>query len=447
MKRITQIHVSLAILVCLIIGHFLLRRSPPQRDKSNPSLLYQCQIAQKRYIYPTDLIEFAESLQILKQYHETPTPLHLNDTSSKQELYECMLDLEKLLFPWIEIKPFLPFFKNKSKYKNVEDLNATFTPGSKGIVICSGDKFFEFTVHLIETLYAFKVELPPIVIGYMGDSDLSVSRQAYLRQVMNVSLLDVTQHFDNSILKLEGWAVKPFAILAAPFQEVLFLDADTVVIQNPLKLFNDTGYIKDGLLLFRDRTCFQGWPKQKLWLNRNLVKPWSDTLLNSDMYKGLTDHQVDSSMLFVDKHRKLFSLLAACKLNMYTERADFYKHFLGDKESFWFGAEMVQESVQFMPLLPGVFGRFKKDDKDLLCGRQLFFDREGQPFYFNKAVVLVKGDKRLLEVPTHYDYAGRWVEGDGTNECLYTEGMPVTPELAERFTTLIKSFHYIENDL
>jgi hypothetical protein len=414
----------------------ILSRLLPSFDSSD-EMLYKCQKATKQIRSPTDYIEFAESLQLLKQYYST------KDDSTSSKIDQCMHILEKQLLPWIEQKPFWPWSNFQPPYKTIADLNATFTPGSRGIVICSCDKFFEFTVHLIEVLQAFKVDLPPILISYIGDDDLSPGRQLYFKS-MGVGLLDVTKYFDQRVLRLNGWAVKPFGILAAPFQEVLFMDADTVTIQNPLKMFDDPGYKEDGLILFRDRICHQEWPKQKLWLERNMIKPLSRAIKESDIWKGYTDHQIDSSLLVIDKHRRLWALLATCKLNMYEERKDFYHYFLGDKESFWLGAEMMRESVAQIPVLPGVFGRFVDRDEHLLCGRQLMFDRYGKPFYFNKAVVLTKIDmNRLLEVPTHYEHAGRWVEGDGTNECLHTEGIEVDNELRKRFEELIYSYRRV----
>jgi len=418
-------------------------------------LLQQCNTAIKIDRAPTDFIKFSEDLDLLKSFYledfqvgnENITSIEQIDEVDRRELTKCFKLLEKQILPYVEKKAIWPWAA-PAKFNNLKSLKNTFKPGTKGVVICSCDKLFDFTINLIKGLFtAFNFELPILVV-YIGEDDLSIGKRAYLHN-MNVTTLDITEYFDNSVLKLKGFAVKPFAILAAPFEEVLFLDADTIFIQNPSKMFNDSEYQQEGLLLQKDRALHHWWTKQRLWFINNLPKPLSNKLINSDMYNGLTDHQIDSSLIVINKKLRLFSLLATCKMNMYEEREEsFYKTFYGDKESFWLGAEMTREGYTILPLLPGVFGRFVDWDNELICGRQLMFDREGVPFYFNEGVLYDKTapleERLLLEVPTHYEYHGRWYEPKGHHRCLYSKGIEFSKEQVNRFDLLINMFKHIK---
>ena len=435
------------LIVSLLVTFYLKDKECIVSDEKE-SLLRQCQDAITEERAPTDFLKFALALRLLKAFDEEykhESGIHYKDIDQgiHLKMKTCFKTLEEQLFPWISTKP-SEVWEHTPKFSNIDTLKNSFIPGSRGIVICSCDRLFDFSTHLIKGIKAFSIDLP-IVVAYIGDNDLSPAKQDYLNQ-LNVSALDVTKFFDDSILKMEGFAVKPFAILAAPFQEVMFLDADTVFIQNPVNFFSDPGYIRTGQLFQKDRALHHWYPKVKLWITDNIPQPFSETLLNTELWQGFTDYQMDSSFLIIDKHRCLYSLLAACKLNANEERKSFYTFYYGDKESFWLGAEMVNESYDFLPLLPGVFGDWLPGEHELLCGRQLMFDREGAPFYFNEAVVWDKtqthDNRKLMDVPTYYSHHGRWYEPPHLR-CIYTKGAKFTPQEKTRLHTVFNMYdHY-----
>ena len=49
-----------------------------------------------------------------------------------------------------------------------------------------------------------------------------------------------------------GFHAKSAAVLAASFDEVLLLDSDSMLFRPPEEFFMQPGYVKSGLLLFRD---------------------------------------------------------------------------------------------------------------------------------------------------------------------------------------------------
>ena len=96
-------------------------------------------------------------------------------------------------------------------------------------------------------------------------------------------MLDLLTVLDNSILQLadSGFAVKPFAILASTFEQVILFDTDAVFLQQPELIFEDTDYVSTGTLLFHDRLMYQGGYKaqHEWWQCEMSFQPLSSTLM------------------------------------------------------------------------------------------------------------------------------------------------------------------------
>jgi len=129
------------------------------------------------------------------------------------------LGLEKRLFPWVHHARRTSFSLHK-------------TYSGKGLVFCAGNGQFEFVVTAIQALRSRLKSTLPIQVFHMGEDDLSNDRQVYLRNMAkDIELVDVTQILDNAHMKLGGWAIKPYAMLASRFEEVMFIDADAYFLQ------------------------------------------------------------------------------------------------------------------------------------------------------------------------------------------------------------------------
>lgn len=138
---------------------------------------------------------------------------------------DFFLRLEKRLFPWLHYARQTSFSLMRS-YKG------------RGLVFCAGNNQFEFVVTSIQAIRNRLKSTLPIQVFHMGDYDLSPERQTYLRSLAkDIEIVDVTQILDNDYMKLGGWAIKPFAMLASSFEEVMFVDADAYFLQVRSVLF------------------------------------------------------------------------------------------------------------------------------------------------------------------------------------------------------------------
>ncbi|KAF9963183.1 hypothetical protein BGZ65_005367 [Modicella reniformis] len=309
---------------------------------------------------------------------------------------DFFIRLEKRLFPWLHFGRYSSF-----------SLYRTFK--GRGLVFCAGNGQFEFVVTAIQSIRRRLKSQLPIQVFHMGDDDLSPNRQQYLREMASdVEVLDVTRVLDNEYMKLGGWAIKPFAMLASSFEEVMFVDADAYFLQDPVVLYQDPGYQATGALFFYDRTLFAGWTRGAEWL-RSVTPILSSFPATSRMFRLVSAHEQESGVVLINKRTRFLGLLATCKSNGKWERdLVSYKVFHGDKETFWTGFEMIQEPYVFMRNYGGVIGELRPDNDKSVCGAQLHQDHQGQPLWWNGGLYRNKN-----EGVTRYLQFGYWMSGGG----------------------------------
>lgn len=374
----------------------------------------------------TDFKTFSLKLRKLKllfnHYESNVSPSAKDDSYGDMDIIG---EMEMRMFPWAQ-----------HYYSTLLQMKRSFN--GAGIVIPTGSTHFKMAVFLVKTIRKLGCTLP-ISIAHGGNNDLRPQELFYLYQ-LRVNQLDVSQYINVKMLDLKGWQIKPYALLVAPYSEVILMDADVVLMKNPEDLLRDPGYLEHHAIFFRDRTLFDKDWKKTLWLDENLPAPLSDLVKETRMYRQISGHEQESGIVIMNKSERLFSLLAACKLNGKIERDRVvYKEFYGDKETFWIGVEMAGESYTTLWPRAGVIGstfdlpttRYEKQleeakrekkkhprkpkKKDggpgVVCGRIAHFDRSGEPLWFNGGIVLDKGhdEKRnYLNTFTHYAHEGTW---------------------------------------
>lgn len=342
--------------------------------------------------------------------------------------------MEREMFPWAH-----------KKFYSLLEMKRSFS--GRGIVLPTGDGHFRYAVHVIRTLRWFNCTLP-IWVAFSGPDDLSPDQQLYLKR-MNTTLFDLSAYIDTDQLKLKGWQIRPFAMLAAPFKEVVVMDADIVWLQNPELIFEDEEYKKHHVIIFRDRTLFEGDKGKLKWIHENIPPPISPSIKATRMYRLLSAHEQDSSVIYWNKEKRFHSLLLSCKMNCKQERDEFfYKEFYGDKESFWIALEMLRETFTELWPTPGAMGKGSistKTGQPVACGRVLQFDRLGLPLWLNGGIVYHKHHEILrnyLNNFTHYAREGKW---DFITECLDANVTALDDPLKNMFDNIGKLFRVSVN--
>ncbi|KAJ3203681.1 hypothetical protein HDU82_006375, partial [Entophlyctis luteolus] len=368
----------------------------------------------------------------------------------RQTLEDQETAYERKLYPWIS-----------PTHSSLAEMRHSLDPNSVGIVIACGNPHFYVTQHLIITLRTiFNVTLP-IEVFYSGKHDLSSKRIKVLERLPGVEMRNLHNYFPRETKRVKAWSAKPYTILASRFSTVLFIDADVSFLKSPVEvLTNSERFKKYGILFYRDRKLW--FPsgtlngvrllhKMNPHLSRNAMHgPYAQSIFPN--VTGTTN-EMESGFMAVDKSRSgvLFTLLFAAKLNGRRERQDFYKASHGDKEAFWFAAEVLRVPYEFNPSYAGTIGVLDQQSNGThlrICGGQmLHLNEANEPFWIHGGGVLAQ-NFRTNRPPFRF-VALEWMAFQhrfGINEQLWderidcmhqevTQTAPVGPDLGALLDT------------
>jgi hypothetical protein len=186
----------------------------------------------------------------------------------------------------------------------------------RGIVLCAGGvKYFTCAWVCIRMLRHVGCLLP-IELWHLGPEEMSLDMTGLMRDlgVTCVDALEVRKRHPARILN--GWEVKPFAIIHSRFAEVLYLDADNVPVVNPEFLFQTPEYASTGAVFWPDYGRLDS--TRSIWAICEV--PYRD------------ESEFESGEMVLDKRRSWQALQLAMHYNEYSDF--YYKHIHGDKETF-----------------------------------------------------------------------------------------------------------------
>jgi hypothetical protein len=123
----------------------------------------------------------------------------------------------------------------------------------RGVVIAGGgERFFPALYITIRALRCVGCTLP-IQVWYLGRKDELPDKFQRLLAPFQVDCIDADQvRRRHPARRLNGWELKVFATLHCPFEEVLFLDADSYPCRNPEFLFEQKDYQTRGAIFWPD---------------------------------------------------------------------------------------------------------------------------------------------------------------------------------------------------
>jgi hypothetical protein len=267
--------------------------------------------------------------------------------------------------------PFLPGIQRIRKRLASEmsgKRNAGTSAATKrGIVMSVGDGNVRFAMHFLDNLRTHLNSRLPVEIFYYGDEDLSVEWRKLLEaRYHNVRCIDLEkeQLFDSEIVQLrgQGWALKPFAMVASSFSEVLLADADAVFLEKPDVLFEVSGYKETGTLFFHDRDHWREYASEIThgFIGNQLgLRPPSSRLSHSKFWQKKGIYEQESGVVLANKNNpEVFVglLFAAWQNTGQIRDQTTYRVFWGDKESYWLAFELADIPYYFVDHYAGSIG-------------------------------------------------------------------------------------------
>jgi ADP-heptose:LPS heptosyltransferase len=186
----------------------------------------------------------------------------------------------------------------------------------RGIVIPGGGlRYFPCAWVCINTLRDLGCKLP-IELWYLGAAEMTDSIRELLAPlgVTCVDAREVQKLHPARILN--GFEVKPYAILHSQFREVLLLDADNVPVVDPTFLFDTPQYLEHGAVFWPDFGRLG--PHREIWR------------LTGVAYRD--EREFESGQIVVNREKCWDPLALTVWMN---EHSDFWYRFIhGDKDTF-----------------------------------------------------------------------------------------------------------------
>lgn len=220
---------------------------------------------------------------------------------------------------------------------NIHDIPKPKGKG-RGIVIPGGGtKYFPSMWVGINRIRQVGCTLP-IEVWFLGEKEMDLTMQRLL-EPFDVTFRDAIElRKKNPLRILNGWELKPYAVVHSAFNEVMFIDADCAPAKNPEYLFDDETYKKTGCIFWPDypHWMLQNEPYEVFGAAcpRNVVVPGDDyQTFGKPIDKNAGwDIPVESGQMLINKSKCWEPLNLAL---FYCSHSDYYFRFVhGDKECF-----------------------------------------------------------------------------------------------------------------
>jgi Mannosyltransferase putative/Glycosyltransferase family 9 (heptosyltransferase) len=203
----------------------------------------------------------------------------------------------------------------------------------RGIVICAGGvRYFTNAWVCINRLRQAGCAMP-IEVWYLDDSEMDEEMQ-HLLLGLGVKCVNAREVGGKRPARINGgWELKPYALLHSRFREVLFLDADNVVVVNPELLFETREYRATGAIFWPDYERGRNMKAMPIWRSCGLGQP--------------KETEFETGQIVVDKQR---CWAALCLSLWFNENSDFYYQYLyGDKETFHLAFRKLRTKYSLVP--------------------------------------------------------------------------------------------------
>jgi hypothetical protein len=201
----------------------------------------------------------------------------------------------------------------------------------RGVVICAGGRrYFPCAWVCINMLRHVGLRLP-IEMWALNSGEID-SKMRELLKPLEVRCIDASRVRKRHPARiLDGWELKPYAIIHSRFREVLFMDADNVAIKDPAVLFESPEYRKHGAVF---------WPAYRPF-------PPDNPIWKICHVKYREEPDFETGQILIDKSRCWKALQLTMHLN---ENSDFYYEYTqGDKETFHMAWRMLGQDYVMIP--------------------------------------------------------------------------------------------------
>ena len=207
----------------------------------------------------------------------------------------------------------------------------------RGVVIAAGGARLFVNAYLLAHVLRRRLGCAtPIEVWHYGGGELSPRMRALLAD-LGVATVDAAPLIARAGVTIrDGWQLKPFALVACRFAEVLLLDADQVPVVDPCVAFEWPQYREAGAVFWPDVLDIKA--ENPIWAALGVA--------------GERSVSLESGQVMVDKRRHMRAALATLALNEAAETT--YRYLYGDKDTFLVAWRLLDASFAMAPHRPFV---------------------------------------------------------------------------------------------
>lgn len=316
------------------------------------------------------------------------------------------LDIESRLFPWMTFESpiferwdgtVLNEFPQMSKYYKYKGMGKVRkqlqTPADscfiynfrnqlngKGIVLSIADQLVDELINLIKVLRFMRNDLP---IQFVHKGDLSFESKKKLTDIcrndihlknsyvidfapQEVWFVDANRCFLPAYYhNFDHFANKWIAVIFNSFEDMIFMDTDSVPFIKPEEFFELGEYQKKGLFFFKDRTSLTPIPEQfkqlylkmfptELELSLFEIATASEKTFSNRLLAHKLRHSMESGVVVMNRRKKLLGILVAVHIQFW---GPLTQHIHGEKEIFWLSQSIAgNEDYEFNANSAGAVG-------------------------------------------------------------------------------------------
>ncbi len=170
----------------------------------------------------------------------------------------------------------------------------------------------------------------PIMFAYLGDLELD-QRLIELVKPLGVTCLDLRELAKSEPMRiLNGWESKAYSLLHAPFEQVIYMDADCNPTRDPTYLFDSPQFKHYGAIFWPDLPPHDRpeWLPAIVW--ENIGVPAKPDYVD-----------FESGQLAIDKRKCWQEMNATVHINAHSDW--YYRFVFGDKSTFHLAWAKCQE--------------------------------------------------------------------------------------------------------
>lgn len=241
--------------------------------------------------------------------------------------------------------------------------------GGRGISMTGGGMYFPMALAAIRWIREEEPDIPIEV--FMSNKD--EYEQSYCEDIfpsLNVECLVGEEIYGEALSKkiMSAYALKPLAILASKFDDIYFMDVDSLPLLKVNSMFDSKIYQDTGYIMSRDYWSRYVSPHfydiAGITLGgRERGSPECEALLQKDRKNAIPGPSSESGQLIVNKSKHIRSLILAMYYNMYGPKI-YYPLLMmggigeGDKDTYAAAAVVCKEDYYQNTKGPATLGIF-----------------------------------------------------------------------------------------